>query len=448
MKKTILVLSLMCSAMLLSAQDLSKLTSKSSFKNYEASKKEQAALASTPSEAQLWFWEKPGNYWSLKKRDYFTYNSANKVSTLIVKDSIGNLISRETLSYERDTLLSEHLVESWFNNTWLNTYRIKLWYNNDGDPIKEVSQTWENNEWVTYFGFSTYKTYDSVLNLETTIDSMYNGNNFEPIQKMERYYNLSNQVDSEILHISISGTTLVPHYKQEFIYTANGLLDGVFQYVWDDAWKNDRSSTNFLYDSLGRVNSVMNYVWDGTQWMIYTNTITNYLPYNSIETIDFIKPRTRFVEYKKQLFLNDSLYNQIKIKYDSWNGTNWVSDLHETTSYKYLPGGIIQEKLVQIENEFGQMQNETKQLYFFNTTGYNFTKHLHLNVYPNPATDLLTISGLNYDENAKISIVDLNGKVMLSKNAFGQTSMDISSLKPGLYLLRVGETVKKIVVSR
>ncbi len=447
MKKILLLCTSVCMLGLVNAQDLSTTTPKSAFKNYETAKKQQAALASTPSEAHLWFWEK-GAYWSLKKRDQFTYTSANKVKTLIVKDSIGNFISRENMTYEKDTLLTENLVESWFNNDWVNTYRLKIWYNNDAEPIKEIVQSWENNDWVTYFGFSTHKTFDPLLNLETTLDSMYNGNSFELVQKIERYYNLNKQVDSEILHMPLSGSTLEPYYKQAFYYTNNGLMDSVVQYIWDNGWKNDRSTTRFLYDTLNRVYSVMNNVWDGTQWTVYTNTLTNYLPYNSIETADYIKPGVSFIEYKRQLILNDSLYNQIKIKYDSWDGVKWVTDMHESTSYKYLPGGIIQEKLVQIEDEFGQMQNETKQVYFFNSTGTNFIKHTNLNVYPNPSKDVLNISGLNADENAKITIVDLQGKVLLTKNAIGQTAMDISTLKPGVYVLRVGATVKKIVVSR
>lgn len=448
MKKLILI----CSAFLLvstvNAQDLGRTKQKSSFKNYEKAQTQARSLQAKPTEAQLWFWEQPGNYWSLKKREQFTYNTHDKVKTLIVRDSLGNYISRETLTYERDTLLSEQLVESWFNNDWINTYRIKLWYDNDGEPIKEIIQSWENNDWVTYFGFSTNISFDPVLNLQTTLDSMYDGSSFVLVQKIERYFNINNTLDSEILYMPLSSSDLQPQYKQSYSYNAIGLVDTITQYLWDvNIWKNDRSSTNFVYDTLNRVISVMNNVWDGSQWKIYTNTITNYLPYDSYEIAEYVKPGVTFVEYKKQTFLNDSLYNQIKIKYESWDGVNWVSDMHETIAYKYLSGGIIQEKLVQVEDEFGQMQNETKQIYFFNSTGYNFTKHQNLHVYPNPAKDVLNISGLNTDENAKIAIVDLHGKVMLTKYATGQTTMDISSLNPGIYLLRVGASACKIVVS-
>lgn len=448
MKKTILVLSLICSVMLVNAQDINK-TASSNFKNLETVKKRNATLSAKPNEANLWFWEKPGNYWSLKKRSEFTYTPEGKVRTLIVKDSIGNLISKETLTYERDTLLKEHLVESWFNNTWINTYRIMLWYNTNGDPIKEISQSWQNNQWETFFGFATTKVYDSVLRLETTYDSLYDGNSFVLTQKLERYFNTNSLIDSEITYAAIMTSTLEPMYKQYFIYNSAGLMDSVIQYTWDvNIWKNDRSTTNIMYDSLNRVVNVMNNVWDGSAWKVYTNTITNYLPYNSFEIVDYIRPNITYIEYKRHLFLNDSLYNQIRIKYESWNGVNWVADLHETSTYKYLPGGIIEEKLVQIENEFGQMQNETKEVFVFNSTGTNFIKHANLNVYPNPSKDVLNISGLNADVHAKITIVDLHGKVMMSKNTIGQTSMDISTLKPGVYLLRVGATVKKIVVSR
>ncbi len=161
----------------------------SNFKKLEEAKAQSKVLASKPNEAHLWFWEKPGNYWSLKKRSEFTYNNQGKVSTLLVKDSVGNLITNEILTYEHDTLLKEHLVLSWFNNSWINSYKLNIWYNEKGEPIKEISQMWQNGQWEIFFGFSTYKVYDSLANTETTYDSIYNGSEFVLVQKMERYFN-------------------------------------------------------------------------------------------------------------------------------------------------------------------------------------------------------------------------------------------------------------------
>lgn len=444
MRKTIPLM--MC--MLIAAGSFAQqLKDTKNFKKFEEAKAQSKLLSATPNEAHLWFWEKPGNYWSLKKRSEFTYNSKGKVATLLVKDSIGNQISYETLTYENDTLLKEHLVKSWFNNSWINSYKINIWYNDKGEPIKEISQAWQNGQWEVFFGFATNKVYDSLANIETSYDSIHNGTEFVLVQKIERYFNAQQLMDTEITYAAMMSSTLEPAYKQVYVYNAQGLYDSVIQYTWsNNAWKNDRMTTTFVYDTLSRPISTMNYVWDGTQWRIYTNTVTNYLPYNSFEIADYVKPGATFVEYKRQTFLNDSLYNQIKIKYESWQMNRWVADLHETADYIYLPGGIIQEKLVKIQDEFGNMQNETKEIFYFNSTGFSTVKHVNLSVYPNPSTEKIFIKGLNADESTEVSILDLHGKVMLRKTVKEEASIDVSKLKPGLYLLRAGATVEKIVV--
>ena len=58
-----------------------------------------------------------------------------------------------------------------------------------------------------------------------------------------------------------------------------------------------------------------------------------------------------------------------------------------------------------------------------------------LRIYPNPSTDILNISNA---ENAFISIIDLNGRVLQMKNCHQNISQfDVSQLHAGIYLIRV-----------
>ncbi len=68
-------------------------------------------------------------------------------------------------------------------------------------------------------------------------------------------------------------------------------------------------------------------------------------------------------------------------------------------------------------------------------------------VYPNPAKDILNVSGngKNVDE---VEVVDLTGKTLV--RILNSNKIDISSLKPSLYLVKIREgnstTMKKVVV--
>ena len=66
------------------------------------------------------------------------------------------------------------------------------------------------------------------------------------------------------------------------------------------------------------------------------------------------------------------------------------------------------------------------------------------NVFPNPASDKITVSGLPV--NTEIQITDLTGKLLSTMRALKNATMiDVSSLPKGVYLLRSAFGVKKIV---
>lgn len=453
MKKIILFLTLAGSILAANAQVLKSSNSSKYFKNKEKLTAQSKALVDKPAQSNLWYWERPGNYWSLKTRTEYTYNAAGLVSTILQKDSLGNYLSREHFVYQ-DTLLKEHLVESWFMNAWINNTRVKLWYDAEGNPTKEVSEIWNtiDNQWEVFFGFSTGKTFDPTLSLETVYDSLYDVNlvDFVLSQKTERYYNAHNLVDSELFYMAMFSSTLDPYYKHVFTYNAALQQDTIVEYLWTGSeWMGDRMVHRILYDTLNRVVDLLYSNWDGNSWRTSGNTMYEYLNYNGVITTDFVKPGVTFVNYQRNTYENDSLYNQIRVKFEDWDGVNWVSTLHETSNYEYFQGGIIKEKLVQMENEQGEMINEVKTEFFYGIgIGLNTVKHLQLQVFPNPSTDIITVKGLNKDQLATLTIMDLHGKKVFEKEVQEEARIDVSSLKAGIYVLRVGASVVKIVVSR
>jgi len=57
-----------------------------------------------------------------------------------------------------------------------------------------------------------------------------------------------------------------------------------------------------------------------------------------------------------------------------------------------------------------------------------------LSIYPNPSNGQVSIKGIVADE---LTITNLNGQVILTKNVSGQTqtSLDLSSLNAGVYFV-------------
>ncbi|OQC44536.1 MAG: hypothetical protein BWX59_01851 [Bacteroidetes bacterium ADurb.Bin028] len=64
-----------------------------------------------------------------------------------------------------------------------------------------------------------------------------------------------------------------------------------------------------------------------------------------------------------------------------------------------------------------------------------------LKVYPNPTTSILQLEGLQTEN---IQIMDISGKVVLNANVSGK-SIDVSSLKPGLYIIKANNQVARFI---
>ncbi|GHT06040.1 hypothetical protein AGMMS49525_13950 [Bacteroidia bacterium] len=77
-------------------------------------------------------------------------------------------------------------------------------------------------------------------------------------------------------------------------------------------------------------------------------------------------------------------------------------------------------------------------------TGMDEVKNSGLKLYPNPATDNVTISGLQGDE--AISFFDPNGRTVMIRQATGTTeNIEVGQLPKGVYIVRIGTQTLKLV---
>jgi len=91
--------------------------------------------------------------------------------------------------------------------------------------------------------------------------------------------------------------------------------------------------------------------------------------------------------------------------------------------------------------------------YFVKTNGIDLgtndnIKRPEFAIYPNPATEEVQINLFNID-NAKLTLIDINGRILLKKNIQEQDSVNISNLPANVYFIKIdsekGKAVKKII---
>jgi hypothetical protein len=87
--------------------------------------------------------------------------------------------------------------------------------------------------------------------------------------------------------------------------------------------------------------------------------------------------------------------------------------------------------------------------YFYD--GIRKTETDNIRIFPNPATNKLTVDLTNAGQNINdLKIFDLTGKLLINKRFTGtKTEMDLGELKNGVYILRINNImVKKVEINR
>jgi hypothetical protein len=81
-------------------------------------------------------------------------------------------------------------------------------------------------------------------------------------------------------------------------------------------------------------------------------------------------------------------------------------------------------------------------------TGLYDTKYnTNITIYPNPASDAIQVTGV--EGKASLTLLDINGKLILNKEVANNEAISVSSLSQGIYLMKIvtanGTTQKKLV---
>jgi hypothetical protein len=135
-----------------------------------------------------------------------------------------------------------------------------------------------------------------------------------------------------------------------------------------------------------------------------------------------------------------------KIVSDNWNSLFEVQADYMTQNYNYMdehpnPGiNLYRLKLIEKNNSF--FYSPVRQI--------SRERNDPFVIYPNPASQQVIVTG-DFSSLIKIKLFDISGKLKLYKEVLSgnnSISIDLSSLLPGVYVLEIGEVIKKLVISK
>ncbi len=400
-------------------------------------------------------WQKDSSKWNIDSRTTYTYSVSNKVKTIVSElwnksQGVWSNSVRATYTYTSIDSIQTLIYEMWSTNKWVKYSRTNYTYDINNFIANYTYQNWDStlNTWVNIFQYTYSHNLDGtpsnlvMSNWDKSINSFKNG------------------------------------YRYSYIYTAEKMIQTSTVEIWsNNAWKKSSKNIN-TYDSNKYRTNLISQNWD-TISSVYINSNQSLYSNNS----------------------DGSVFQQID---QSWNksSNSWTNVQRTTFGYPMSSGkeilsftvpGIIGAATINSANStvtasvssntnlksltptITVSQNATISPLsgvpkdFTNTVGYivkaqnGTTKSWNisvkkgtngieenkidknLNIYPNPTSGIFRIDG-NLSHGTEILIYNLTGQLIKSIEPDSLKIYNIDDLQKGIYILRIGDLTKKIVL--
>lgn len=363
-------------------------------------------------------WDIPNNEWVDNLKNHYYYDNGGILDTRVYQlmYNINSLdsISRQIQTYSNDNL-TESTFESFDGMNWAYNTKDEYEYNADNKVTLQegyfYSGSWVNNS-------SQENTYDAG-----------NGNITEELFKS----------------LDFISNTLVNDERNIYTYNTDALLEQEISQTWlSTLWFNQIRNDHF-YLTNGLTDYIDRFDWLGTAWSGIME-----------RTLIFYDSNDLLVELRSQIDSGGSLVNDGRVinSYDSnpnltqvtgqtWNGSSW--DNATNLIQNYNTENNIEEQISQIwDVPNNQWLNQVRFLSYWSlaeSLSVTFVDALDINVYPNPAKDILQVQlpkAAPY--NLEVLLFDISGRQLseyILEKGSQQFTMSFRQQVSGTYFLKI-----------
>lgn len=330
--------------------------------------------------------------------------------------------SSQTLNtFDSSNFLTNTLTQSWIapSGPWENAYQVNYSNNPNGTVNQYVAQSWNigTSSWENTLR-STY-TYNSTNKVLTIVSEIWLGN-------WQNYLKQTNTYDGNdyLTHyLSQSWDLVSSDWKNStqtnYANNSNGTVNQSISQIWDvtNVWINFDRST-FTYSLSKKVLTAISESWTGVAWLNDTR-VTNTYDGNDFLTLSLSQDWEVFtgswINESQLLFTNNTEGNPTQIVGQNWDTATslWNNSIRITFTYS------------------------------LGVTDFSTAKRLIL--FPNPATDFISVKTNSPLYNEHYSITDQLGRKVQTGQFFDETAtIDISQLNAGIYFFRIGNQMQSI----
>lgn len=399
-----------------------------------------------------WQWDTLNNVWYSnpdQKAINITYNSGNKQTNILYQAWTGtNWMNSSQLSctYDTNNNQTSALYKSWNSTSLTNSWQYIYTYNSNKKLASALFQTW-NDTVLVNSTLNTY-SYDTYNNKTGDLIQSWNGSSWDNSTQYTYAFNSSNNM-TNALGQSWNGTAWTNSWKDTITYDANNNKANELDQTWNGTSWVDNGDYSYKYNASYDLTSVLFQSWAGTGWECSTFDSYEYDAFNNMTNVfEQNWNGSGWSNYLIDSIAYDTHNNKIS-DVDHIYTSSWICD--KQNAYAYNTDNFMLSSSTKQWNNTGTkiIYGDSVYYYFHTVTGINdlIEPNESVNVYPNPATDNLTIEA---SQNSAIEILNIEGQLIKSIAAVaGNTKIDVSSLNAGMYFMEIktgkGVAVKKFI---
>lgn len=353
----------------------------------------------------------------------------------IWKENTGEWIPSENdvFLYTPNDSIASIQIKEWNTSTWENHYLLSYSYDTNNNLEVEQGQTWGGTNWLD--DYRNLFTYSSNNRMSLT-NEFWNGNNWENAENWLYGYG-GNDNTTSMLYQFWDESYWLDYQADSMTYNIDNLIITQNIWFWDEdnlLWLLSGRDT-MIYDLNNNLISQTTQTWENNAWSNaqkyeYSYDINN----NRTAELHQLWNNNAWENYSQNLFSYDG-NNLITETQQNWSTTAWNNNRKITHTYT---SDFLTSDLYQSWNGTQWLNTDSVYYYCDLTSSINQTLKSSIDVFPNPASDMVTIESTGSINSYQI--YDVSGKVVLSGLAMAaKFVIDISRLNSGVYYISVSD---------
>ena len=389
----------------------------------------------------------PASHWQFNLVHYYSYDVQGRVILNLQVDTTTADTSQKTMTaYDVNGSVFNSLYSK-SSGTWQLSEVDTTLYDNKGLETRNVNYYLNSGSLQLVGGSKYILTYDGSGNMTKRVEVDFN-----------------------------SSTNTWANYEEiDIISNADGSWKTYTQADWNGTgFVNTQRVDSFTWNKWGgnpyangvgfkasQPSKFVNESWNGSAWVDSSHTNITYDANGGTDQISQVLTGGKWVNSERDIQTLDSKGNGTSYVYETWDGTKWVLNSEDKSTYTYDANGNIMQIIYQYyDQSISGYRNTEKIVYgeFETITGISAEKQsgLAVNIYPNPASDNLHLqANTNAKGNVAVMIFNIQGQMVMqsrytSEELSAGLNLSIQGLHSGIYILHIVsdqiDTVRKFNV--